>query len=194
MAIEMDLFRSEEMELVQLIIPAEAAHDTVQTLGQVGLVAFRDLNEDKSAFQKTYANQVKRCDEMLRKLRFFTENVNKAGITIRKGGGGGGAEDDEDYYGGRFGGESTTSSNRGIISIDELEHTLDVLSEEVSQLSANTEKLRRSHGELVELQLVLEKAGGFFEEARSDAHRHQDEEDSLRMMRRENARQDEESL
>ena len=170
------------MELVQLIIPAEAAHDTVQTLGQVGLVAFRDLNKDKSAFQKTYANQVKRCDEMLRKLRFFTENVNKAGITIRKGGGGGGAEDDEDYYGGRFGGESTTSSNRGIISIDELEHTLDVLSEEVSQLSANTEKLRRSHGELVELQLVLEKAGGFFEEARSDAHRHQDEEDSLRMM------------
>ena len=84
MAIEMDLFRSEEMELVQLIIPAEAAHDTVQTLGSVGLVAFRDLNKDKSAFQKTYANQVKRCDEMLRKLRFFTEHMNKAGITIRK--------------------------------------------------------------------------------------------------------------
>ena len=46
----------------------------------------------------------------------------------------------------------------------------------------------------MELQLVLEKAGGFFEEARSDAYRHQDEEDSLQMMRRQNQRQDEESL
>ncbi|CAL6341913.1 unnamed protein product [Bathycoccus prasinos] len=198
MAIEMDLFRSEEMELVQLIIPAEAAHDTVQTLGSVGLVAFRDLNKDKSAFQKTYANQVKRCDEMLRKLRFFTEHMNKAGITIRKeiGDGSGGYDG---WASGRFRNEEETDgygreNNNRVISIDELEHTLDVLSEEVSQLSANTEKLRRSHGELVELQLVLEKAGGFFEEARSDANRHQDEEDSLRMMRRENARQDEESL
>ena len=91
----MDMFRSEEMELVQLIIPAEAAHDTVQTLGSVGLVAFRDLNREKSAFQKTYANQVKRCDEMLRKLRFFAEHASKAGITVKRdwrrpGGGGGG--------------------------------------------------------------------------------------------------------
>ena len=50
MGVEMDMFRSEEMELVQLIIPAEAAHDTVQTLGSVGLVAFRDLNRPKSPF------------------------------------------------------------------------------------------------------------------------------------------------
>ena len=187
MGVEMDMFRSEEMELVQLIIPAEAAHDTVQTLGSVGLVAFRDLNREKSAFQKTYANQVKRCDEMLRKLRFFAEHASKAGITVRKEIGGDREEEEEDGGGGR-------GRNRNIISIDELEHTLDVLSEEVTQLSANTEKLRRSHGELVELQLVLEKAGGFFEEARSDAYRHQDEEDSLQMMRRQNQRQDEESL
>ena len=104
MAIEMDLFRSEEMELVQLIIPAEAAHDTVQTLGSVGLVAFRDLNKDKSAFQKTYANQVKRCDEMLRKLRFFTEHMNKAGITIRKEIG--------DGSGGRGGGDLIVTRRR----------------------------------------------------------------------------------
>ena len=60
--IEMDMFRSEPMELVQLIIPAEAARDTVQTLGEVGLLSFRDLNKEKSAFQRTYVNQVKRCD------------------------------------------------------------------------------------------------------------------------------------
>ena len=56
----MELFRSEEMQLVQLIVPAEAAHDTVSDLGEVGLMQFRDLNPDKSTFQRTYANQV-RC-------------------------------------------------------------------------------------------------------------------------------------
>ena len=76
----MELFRSETMQLVQMIVPAEAAHDTVTALGEVGLVQFRDLNPDRSAFQRTYANQVKRCDEMLRKMRFFAEQMHKAGL------------------------------------------------------------------------------------------------------------------
>jgi len=61
------------------MIPAESAHDTVAALGDVGLLQFKDLNLDKSAFQRTYANQVKRCDEMARKIRFFHDQVTKAG-------------------------------------------------------------------------------------------------------------------
>ena len=53
-----ELWRSEEMQLVQLMIPAESAHDTIAALGDVGLLQFKDLNSDKSAFQRTYANQV----------------------------------------------------------------------------------------------------------------------------------------
>ena len=74
------LWRSEEMQFVQLVIPAEAAHDTVARLGHVGLMQFKDLNTDKSAFQRTYANQVKRCDEMQRKLRFLLDEMVKVGI------------------------------------------------------------------------------------------------------------------
>ncbi len=44
---------------MQLLIPAEAAHDTITLLGEVGLLQFKDLNADKSAFQRTYANQVR---------------------------------------------------------------------------------------------------------------------------------------
>ncbi len=40
------------------MIPAESAHDVVAALGDVGLLQFKDLNSDKSAFQRTYANQV----------------------------------------------------------------------------------------------------------------------------------------
>lgn len=53
-----DLWRSEEMQLVQLMIPAESAHDTIFALGDIGLLQFKDLNADKSAFQRTFAGQV----------------------------------------------------------------------------------------------------------------------------------------
>lgn len=43
MGVKMDLFRSEEMQLVQLIIPAESAHETVTYLGELGLIQFKDV-------------------------------------------------------------------------------------------------------------------------------------------------------
>ena len=143
----MELFRSEPMQLVQMIVPAEAAHDTVTALGEVGLVQFRDLNPDRSAFQRTYASQVKRCDEMLRKMRFFAEQMQKAGLVAVPRA----DAEDRPYH------------------LDELEARLEELEHELRQITANTEKLRTSHAELVELQLVLEKAGGFFDDARADA-------------------------
>jgi hypothetical protein len=44
---------------LQLMIPAESAHDTIEALGDVGLLQFKDLNTDKSAFQRNYASQVR---------------------------------------------------------------------------------------------------------------------------------------
>ena len=40
------------------MIPAEVAHDTMVALGEVGMLQFKDLNPDKPAFQRTFANQV----------------------------------------------------------------------------------------------------------------------------------------
>ncbi|QCE10167.1 V-type H+-transporting ATPase subunit I [Vigna unguiculata] len=40
----MDLFRSEPMQLVQLIIPIESAHRTVSYLGDLGLLQFKDVS------------------------------------------------------------------------------------------------------------------------------------------------------
>jgi V-type H+-transporting ATPase subunit a len=48
------LFRSEEMSLIQLFIPAEVAHTCVAELGELGQVQFRDVsfkkNENLDAF------------------------------------------------------------------------------------------------------------------------------------------------
>lgn len=42
---------------VQLLIPAELSHDTIDALGEIGQLQFKDLNADKSVFQRTYASQ-----------------------------------------------------------------------------------------------------------------------------------------
>jgi V-type H+-transporting ATPase subunit a len=39
----MDLMRSEAMQLVQVIIPAESAHLTVSYLGDLGFIQFKDV-------------------------------------------------------------------------------------------------------------------------------------------------------
>lgn len=149
------------------MIPAEAAHDTIAALGEVGLLQFKDLNTDKSAFQRTFANQVgpvifrslsstslitssvqiKRCDEMTRQLRYFTDEVTKAGISLPK----------------------RPSIDFRPPALDELEAKLSSIETELQQVTANADRLRRSHAELYELELVLERAGGFFEDARASA-------------------------
>jgi len=39
-----ELFRSQEMHLIQLFFQLEAAHDTFDELGELGLVQFRDVS------------------------------------------------------------------------------------------------------------------------------------------------------
>lgn len=119
---------------MQLIIPAEAAHNTVAHLGELGLLQFKDMNPKKSPFQRTYANQVKRCGEMARKLRFFKDQSAKAGILPTAPG----PVDNE-------------------LELDDLEVKLAELEAELLEINGNAEKLLRSRNELNELQLVLEK-------------------------------------
>ncbi|CAD6210443.1 unnamed protein product [Miscanthus lutarioriparius] len=135
----MDLMRSEAMQLVQVIIPAESAHLTVSYLGDLGLLQFKDLNAEKSPFQRTYAAQIKRCSEMARKLRFFNEQMSKADITT-----------------------SPTQLNETHLDFDDLEIKLGELEAELTEVNANNEKLQRTYNELLEYHTVLQKAGEFF--------------------------------
>ncbi|GMI83579.1 vacuolar proton ATPase A3 [Hibiscus trionum] len=154
----MDLFRSEAMQLIQLIIPVESAHLTVSYLGDLGLIQFKDLNSDKSPFQRTYAAQIKRCGEMARKMRFFKEQMLKAGFST-----------------------STKSAAVTDIDLDDLEVKLGELEAELIEMNANGEKLQRGYNELLEYKLVLQKAGEFFASARLRATAQQREIGSRQM-------------
>uniref|UniRef100_A0A674MBS0 V-type proton ATPase subunit a n=1 Tax=Takifugu rubripes TaxID=31033 RepID=A0A674MBS0_TAKRU len=71
-----ELFRSEEMTLAQLFLQSEAAYCCVSELGELGMVQFRDLNPDVNVFQRKFVNEVRRCEEMDRKLNVQTHWMN----------------------------------------------------------------------------------------------------------------------
>ncbi|OAY37264.1 V-type proton ATPase subunit a3 [Manihot esculenta] len=151
----MDLFRSEAMQLVQLIIPIESAHLTVSYLGDLGLLQFKDLNSEKSPFQRTYAAQIKKCGEMSRKLRFFKDQMEKAGVS-----------------------PSSKPVTRTDIDMDGLDLKLGELEAELVEMNANNDKLQRTYNELIEYKLVLLKTGEFFSSALSSATAQQREIES----------------
>ncbi|CAK9142062.1 unnamed protein product [Ilex paraguariensis] len=92
---------------------------------------------------------------MARKLRFFREQMLKAGLSPSAG--------------------SVTQID---IDVDDLEVKLGELEVELNEINSNNEKLQRSYSELLEYKLVLEKAGEFFHLAHSSATAQQREYES----------------
>ncbi|CAK9875161.1 unnamed protein product [Sphagnum jensenii] len=141
--VRMDLFRSEEMSKVQLIMPAESAHDTITYLAEIGHLMFKDLNPQKSPFQQTYANKTKQCADMARKLNFFQDQLVKAQLVPAV--------------------RPLTDADE--IDFEELEMMVDNLEVELLEINNNSQKLQQTVNELNELAQVLQKTGSFFSSA-----------------------------
>ncbi|KAJ9078881.1 H(+)-transporting V0 sector ATPase subunit a [Entomophthora muscae] len=75
MATSSSLFRSETMTFIKIYIPYETAHTTVAQLGEAGLVEFVDLNPKTNAFQRAFVGEIRRLDELDRKLRYLNEQL-----------------------------------------------------------------------------------------------------------------------
>ncbi|CAH1967442.1 unnamed protein product [Acanthoscelides obtectus] len=144
------LFRSAEMTLCQLFLQSEAAYACVSELGELGLVQFRDLNPDVNAFQRKFVNEVRRCDEMERKLRYLEKEIKKDGIPMLDTG-----ENPE------------APQPREMI---DLEATFEKLENELREVNQNAEALKRNFLELTELKQILRKTQVFFDEDSQDHH------------------------
>jgi len=138
------LFRSEEMTLCQLFLQSEAAYTCVAELGELGLVQFRDLNPDVNAFQRKFVNEVRRCDEMERKLRFLEKEIKKDGIPMLD-----------------VGDNPEAPQPREMI---DLEATYEKLENELKEVNTNAEALKKTYLELTELRHILQKTQQFFDE------------------------------
>ncbi|XP_061604190.1 V-type proton ATPase 116 kDa subunit a isoform X3 [Phyllopteryx taeniolatus] len=139
-----ELFRSEEMTLAQLFLQSEAAYCCVSELGEIGMVQFRDLNPDVNVFQRKFVNEVRRCEEMDRKLRFVEKEIKKADIPIVDTG-----ENPEVPF------------PRDMI---DLEATFEKLENELKEINTNQEALKKNFLELTELKHILRRMQQFFDE------------------------------
>lgn len=139
-----ELFRSEEMTLAQLFLQSEAAYCCVSELGELGKVQFRDLNPDVNVFQRKFVNEVRRCEEMDRKLRFVEKEIRKANIPIMDTG-----ENPEVPF------------PRDMI---DLEANFEKIENELKEINTNQEALKRNFLELTELKFILRKTQQFFDE------------------------------
>ena len=142
------LFRSEPMSRCQLILQSESAYNCVSELGELGVVQFVDLNPGVSAFQRKFVGEVKRCEEMERKLRFVQREANRDGVKIPD------ASEDEDA-------NPMAPAPR---EMAELETALSNLERDLSDVTTNYVALRKNELELKELKNLLIKTEAFLSE------------------------------
>ena len=140
------LFRSSSMSLTQLYISNEIGREVVSALGELGIVQFRDLNSETSAFQRTFTQEIRRLDNVERQLNYFRAQMDKAGIPMRS------SFEFQNVLAAPSAGE-----------IDELAERSESLEGRVASLNDNYENLKKREVELTEWRWVLREAGGFFD-------------------------------
>ncbi|KAF8162789.1 V-type ATPase, V0 complex, 116kDa subunit family [Crassisporium funariophilum] len=146
------LLRSEEMSLVQLFVPTEVAHDTVAELGELGNVQFKDLNPSVNPFQRSFVGEIRRIDEMGRRVRFFSTQIEKEKdvVPIRP------LYDSAPLI---------TSGPRAAQTVDELDTTLAEHEQRLTKMNDSYQTLSERTKELIEARHVLRETAVFFDKA-----------------------------
>jgi len=77
-----DMWRSQKMQLVQLIVQNDAAHAVVNKVGTMGLLQFRDLNAGLSFYKRSFVEEVRKCDELARVMRTIQEEFDHSKVEL----------------------------------------------------------------------------------------------------------------
>ncbi|EMD34353.1 hypothetical protein CERSUDRAFT_86474 [Gelatoporia subvermispora B] len=140
------------MSLVQLIVPTEVAHDAIAELGELGDVQFKDMNPDVNPFQRSFVGEIRRIDEMARRVRFFSTQIEKEKdiVPIRP------------LYDSA---PLVTVGPRAQQTMDELDTKLAEHEARLTQMNESYQLLSERMKELVEARHVLRETAVFFERA-----------------------------
>ncbi|EGT37910.1 CBN-VHA-7 protein [Caenorhabditis brenneri] len=140
------MFRSEPMKLYQMILVKEAAFECVAEIGKHGNVQFIDLNAKLSLYSRSFVKQMRRCEEMERKLRFLEKQV----ITCKP---------DIEPKSIDF----TDLSAPTQAEMIQLDHKLDQLEKEFLDLNSNDYALRKNLNSSREFHHVMKLVDEFFQ-------------------------------
>ncbi|KAI3418218.1 hypothetical protein GPALN_010435 [Globodera pallida] len=145
------LYRSEEMRFCQLIVERDAAFLCVAELGKHPYVQFKDLNAEVNVFQRMFTKDIRRFDEMERKLRFLEAQIRKENHVIV----------DNTWH------EEVDVMSHG--EINEVEQKLIDKERDIISMNDSDQQLKKNFLELNEWEHVLGKTDEFFEGGISDA-------------------------
>ncbi|KAI9455518.1 ATPase V0/A0 complex subunit [Russula earlei] len=142
------------MSLVQLFVPAEVAHDTVAELGELGNVEFKDLNPDVNPFQRSFVGEIRRIEEMARRVRFFAAQIERERdpVPIRP------LYDSAPLI---------AVGPRAAQTMDDLDVTLSEHESRLLEMNSAFEVLSERRAELIEARHVLRETAVFFQRAES---------------------------
>lgn len=143
------------MSLVQLYMPTESAHATVTELGELGNIQFKDLNPDVAPFQRTFVADIRRLDEMDRRVRFLQAQMETEKVPVRP------LESALPFLNFSEGGR------RGPLQMEELSNKLKDLEDRIGQMNGSYETLQKRLLELEEARHVLRETAVFFDQAES---------------------------
>ncbi|KNC74563.1 hypothetical protein SARC_12895, partial [Sphaeroforma arctica JP610] len=114
---------------------------------------FRDMNSEVNSFSRTFVKEIRRADEMERKIRFCAQQMEKGGIV----------EDATELL--TYEAESNWRQP-SYSEIEDLDHKLTRLETELKEMNDNERNLQRNYLELIELRHIVKLTAQYFDEAR----------------------------
>jgi len=134
------------MSKVQLYVPLEVAHATIDRLAELERFQVVDLCSDVNPFQRTFVGEIRRMDDMERRLTYLSNQIESQAINIKP-----------------------FAASRHLIEgrpaqqlVDELEQRLVESDERVHQMTESYDTLLSRYSELQEARHVLRETATFF--------------------------------
>jgi len=125
------------MALCQFILPTETAYSCLSALGEIGKAYFRDLNPDLNVHARTYVNEVKRCDEIEKRMRFLHKELQRYEIVIEK--------------------DRVEQPAPLVKEFNDIEVSVEKVEKELREVCTNVESLMHNINDLTELKYLLEQ-------------------------------------
>jgi len=141
------LWRSQEMEMIQMIGQNDSAHVIIEALGKLGICEFRDMNKGASPMdpKRFFKDDVKKCEELERVLSNINAELQENGMSL-----------------------GMLDSNT--VQLSALEPIILQTAEEIRGLKESKEMLKKNHNSLVEQSHVLSLGKEIYQTQASFTH------------------------
>jgi V-type H+-transporting ATPase subunit a len=149
-----ELWRSKEMKLIQIFLQFEAAHETLEAIGNLGLLQFIDLNPDVPPHQRQFVTDLKRLNGLEDIIAHITKEIDVTNRQLKA------LKRKDEQIRIIPAKQVAPEMNK---HTDELEVILKEIIEQLKDLSEKKEKLDISMLQVIEQQHILgAKDEGFF--------------------------------